>query len=95
VTGPRRLHLLHYHYVEGILERRAPHREAHLDHVRRWHEQGRVVMAGAVGDPPHGAVFVFSVDDPAEVEAFADADPYAAAGLVTARRVEPWAVAVG
>ena len=47
-------------------------------------------MAGPVGDPPSGAVIVFRVG--ADAEAFAGEDPYVAAGLVTARRVEPWAV---
>jgi uncharacterized protein len=88
-------HVLFYDYVDDIIERRAPHREAHLAHLRRWHDEGRLVMAGALGDPPHGGILVFRVDDPAEeIEAFADADPYVAAGLVTDRRVEPWNVAV-
>lgn len=91
---PERLYVLRYDYVEGILERRAPHREAHLAHAREWKDAGRIVMAGAVGDPPTGALLVFRVDDKADVDAFADADPYVAAGLVTARRVEPWAVVV-
>jgi uncharacterized protein len=92
---PERLHLLHYDYVEDIVEKRAPHREAHLAHAGRWHEDGRIVLAGAVGDPPTGGLLVFRVDDPAEVERFADEDPYVHAGLVTARRVEPWTVVVG
>jgi uncharacterized protein YciI len=83
---------LFYDYVPNIVERRAPHREAHLALYRRWQEDGRLLMGGAVGDPPHGALIVFTVDDAAEVEEFAAADPYVAAGLVTARRVEPWAV---
>ena len=87
-----RLYLLTYDYVADIVERRAPHREAHLAHIAAWHGDGRVVMAGAVGDPPAGALFVLRVGDPAEAEAFAEADPYVAAGLVTARRVEPWTV---
>jgi uncharacterized protein YciI len=39
-------------------------------------------------------VLVFRVEDPAEVEAFAEADPYVGAGLVTSRRIEPWNVVV-
>ena len=90
----QRLHLLTYDYVENIVERRAPHREAHLAHAGAWRDRGAIVMAGAVGDPPHGALFVFRVEDPAEVRAFAEADPYLHAGLVTAWRVEPWAVVI-
>jgi uncharacterized protein YciI len=87
-------HLLLYDYVEDVVEKRAPHRERHLAYARRFKDDGRLVMAGAIGDPPHGAALVFRVDDPAEVEAFADGDPYVEAGLVTARRVEPWNVVI-
>lgn len=82
--------ILIYDYVEGMLERRAPHRESHLAHVARWSADGRLAIAGALGDPPSGALFAFEVDDPAEVEEFAAADPYVVAGLVTGRRIEPW-----
>lgn len=84
--------LLFYDYVPDMLERRAPHREAHLAHARSWKDDGRIVMAGALGDPPHGAAFVFRVQDPAEIERFVEADPYVKAHLVTAWRVEPWNV---
>ncbi|MEA2422995.1 MAG: uncharacterized protein QOF55_2094 [Thermoleophilaceae bacterium] len=84
--------VLLYDYVPNVVERRAPHREAHLALYRRWREEGRLLMGGAVGDPPHGALIVFTVDDAAEVEEFAAADPYVAEGIVTSWRVEPWAV---
>ena len=46
------------------------------------------------GSPPHGALFVFRVDDPAEVEAFVGADPYVGGGIVTGHRVVPWNVVI-
>jgi uncharacterized protein YciI len=86
-------HILFYDYVEDILERRAPHREAHLERIRSEEDAGRVVMAGALGDPPHGAAIVFADGvEPTEVEAFAGGDPYVTAGLVTNRRIERWNV---
>lgn len=89
-TGPH--HLLLYDYVPDVLERRAPHREAHLARIGEWIAGGRMLMAGALGDPPTGAAFVFG-DVPAdEIDGFAAGDPYVAAGLVTARRVVPWNV---
>jgi uncharacterized protein YciI len=94
MADPERLYLLTYDYVENVLERRAPHRAAHLEYAGRWRDEGRIVMAGAVGDPPHGALFVFRVGDPAEVAAFADGDPYTAAGLVTGRDIQPWNVVI-
>jgi uncharacterized protein len=95
VSGPKRLLALHYEYVPDILERRAPHRAAHLAHLRTWERSGRLLVAGALGDPPHGALFGFDLADPADVEEFAAADPYLVAGLVTGHRVEPWTVVAG
>src|SRR5450759_2810122 len=85
-------HLLFYDYVEDILERRGPHREAHLARVAAERAAGRVVMAGALGNPPHGAAIVFRGASRDHIEAFARADPYVEAGLVTARRIERWNV---
>lgn len=84
--------VLLYDYVPNVVERRAPFRAAHLELYRAWRADGRLVMGGAIGDPPHGAIIVFEVDSPNEVEEFAEADPYVQNGIVTARRAEPWAV---
>jgi uncharacterized protein YciI len=91
---PETLHVLLYDYVPDILERRAPHREAHLDLVRRLHDQGVLVMAGAAGDPVDSALFVFRGPSDLPARDFVEADPYGAAGLVTAHRIVPWMVVV-
>jgi hypothetical protein len=83
-----RRHILFYEYVGDILERRAPLRDAHLSAIRAGKGDGRILMAGPLGDPPHGAAIVFA--DRAQAEAFATADPYVTGGLVTCWRVEPW-----
>ncbi len=80
----------HYDYVADVLEKRAPHREGHLAVIARFHAEGKMVIGGAAGDPVRGGLFVLR--DPADAEAFMAADPYVAAGLVTAHRVEPWTV---
>jgi uncharacterized protein YciI len=91
---PEKLHILFYDYVVDLLERRAPHRAEHLALIKRWHEDGRIGMAGAVGDPPHAGVIVLREEDPdaakAAAEEFVAADPYQPAGLVTSWRVEPF-----
>jgi uncharacterized protein YciI len=51
-------------------------------------------MGGTLGTPPTGAMFVFLVDDPAEVAAFVAADPYVRNGIVTGHRVVPWTVVI-
>ena len=58
------------------MERRAPHREAHLARVGEWIGDGRVVMGGASATRRPGAAIVFTGVGPDDVEAFADADPY-------------------
>jgi uncharacterized protein YciI len=83
-------HLLFYDYVEDILDRRGPHREAHLERIRAAKERGHVALAGALGDPPHGAAIVFRDVAPEQIEAFAREDPYVEAGLVRDWRIEPW-----
>jgi uncharacterized protein len=84
------LHLLVYEYVENMTVRRAPHREAHLELIRRYQSDGRLVIAGGVGVPVHGGLLAFR--EAADADAFAAEDPYAAAGLIVSSRVEPWAV---
>ena len=82
--------LLLYDYVEDMLDRRTPHREAHLGKIMQQREAGNLVLAGALGDPPIGGAFVFKGVDPEYVETFALDDPYVKAGLVTAWRAQPW-----
>jgi uncharacterized protein YciI len=59
--------------------------------VRRWSEERSLVIAGATGDPPTGALFVFE-GEPPEVEEFAASDPYRDAGLIANAAIEPWTV---
>jgi uncharacterized protein len=87
---PETLQILMYEYVPGIVERRAEYRAAHLEMVNALHAEDRIVIAGAVGDPPHTAMIVFR--DVASAHAFVADDPYVAAGLVVRWTVEPWNV---
>ena len=87
---PETLHILQYEYVPDIVERRAQHRKAHLQLIADYNDDGRIVIGGAVGDPPHAGLIVFR--SAADAEAFRDADPYGAAGLVVTASIEPWTV---
>jgi uncharacterized protein len=84
-----------YDVVDGFVDRRTPHRPTHLQLVRDAQERGELVMAGALGDPPDGALLVFRGPDRGIAERFAAVDPYVTRGLVTRWRVRPWAVVVG
>jgi uncharacterized protein YciI len=83
-------HLLLYEYVADMAQRRGAHRGPHLERIRAEQEAGRVIMAGALGDPPTGGAIVFADTPEAEIEAFVAADPYQQAGLITSWRVQPW-----
>lgn len=83
-----------YEVVPDYVARRAPLRAEHLALARRYHAEGKLLLAGAF-DPPDGALLVFRVDGAAEVEAFVKADPYFVNGLVTRRTIRPWTVVVG
>ena len=87
--------ILRYDYVPNIVERRAPFRDEHLAKARDLHERGIIVMAGAAGDPPDHAIFVFQTEDREPVEAFVREDPYVLNGLVPSHRIDPWNVVVG
>jgi uncharacterized protein YciI len=84
-----------YDVVDNFAERRMPFREPHLKLVKEAHERGAIVMAGALGDPPTGALIIFRVEEPSVVENFARTDPYVTQGVVTKWQVKPWNVVFG
>ena len=88
-------YLLIYDLVDDYVERRAPLRGMHISHARAAEARGELVLAGALANPPDGAVLVFRGDSPAAAEAFAAADPYVLNGLVTRWRVREWTTVVG
>ncbi len=88
-------YLLFYDVAENYIERRVPFRAQHLAHARQAYERGELVLAGALADPPDGAVLLFKGSTPAAAEAFARADPYVENGVVTRWRVREWTTVVG
>ena len=87
--------LLFYDYVQDMLERRVPWRDAHFAWVKGFVDRGELLLGGAFTDPADGAVIAFRVRDLAQVEAFARGDPYVVQGLVTAWRIREWNAVVG
>ena len=85
---------LFYEVVDRFTERRASFRAEHLERVRDAHSGGSLVLAGALGDPPDGALLVFRASSPEVVEDFARKDPYVVQGVVTSWSVRPWNVVV-
>lgn len=87
---PETLQLLQYEYVPDMAEKRGPHRAAHLSLIEEYHAEGKLVIAGAVGDPPSSGLIAFRTA--ADASAFADEDPYGANGLVVSKSIQPWTV---
>jgi uncharacterized protein YciI len=87
---PETLTILQYEYVPDMSEKRTPYRQAHLDLIAAYHGDGRILMGGAVGDPPSAGLIVFRTAQ--DAQAFVDEDPYGAAGLVLKSSIEPWTV---
>ena len=88
-------YLLTYEFVENYMERRAPHRNAHLGLAWAAHERGDLVLGGALAEPADAALLLFEGDGPDAAKAFAAADPYVQNGLVEKWTVRPWTTVVG
>lgn len=51
-----------YKYVENMLERRGPHRAAHLGGLQAMSASGKCALGGAFNDPCDGAIVLFNAD---------------------------------
>ena len=88
--------LLKYKYVEGMLEKREPHRAAHLKHAAGSTGRGEILIGGALADPVDEGLLVFKGSvGIAGVEDFAKVDPYVTNKLVEEWSVRPWNIVVG
>ena len=86
-------YILFYEVADNYAGKRAPFRDAHLDHARQAEARGELVLGGALTDPVDAAVIVFRTR--AAAEAFAHADPYVRNGCVTSWRVRDWVTVIG
>ena len=87
--------LLFYTTADDYLERRGDYRSDHLRLAWEYQERGDLVLAGALADPPDGAVLLFRGETPAAAEEFAGRDPYVANGLITRWHVREWTTVIG
>ena len=84
-------YILKYSYVEDILNKRAPHRAAHISLAQEYKRDGRIIMGGALADLTGATVIFRSKED---IETFIRQDPYFNNGLVTDHQVAEWSVVV-
>lgn len=90
MTDSEQTFLLLYEYVDNMGERRAPHREAHLAHIKASQEAGEIFVVGAYGDPVIGGALGFKVVSRDTVEKWVASDPYNLNGLVVSHAIHPW-----
>ena len=85
--------------VANSLEKRLAARPAHIERLQQLKAEGRVVLAGPhpaidSNDPGEagfsGSLIVAEFASLAEAQAWADADPYVAAGVYTRVQVRPF-----
>jgi len=87
--------LFYREVVPDFISRRALYRDAHLGLAREAHARGELVLAGALADPPDGALLIFRSENAAPAEDFVRKDPYVLNGLVKRWEIRPWTVVVG
>jgi uncharacterized protein len=88
-------YILFYKTAGDYMERRPSFRAEHLALAQDAFERGEIVLAGALADPPDGAVLIFKGDSPEAAENFARNDPYVKNGLIVDWHVRPWTVVIG
>ncbi len=87
--------VLEYALVDDYLDRRPEFRAEHLALAQEAHDNGELLLAGALAEPADKALLVWTTDDARVPESFAERDPYVRNGLVRSWQVRPWTVAVG
>jgi uncharacterized protein YciI len=88
-------YILTYLTVEDYIQKRAPLRDQHLALAKDYHDQGILLMGGALTDPPDKAVVIFKCNDSSVVKDFVKKDPYVQNGLVKSWEVREWKVVIG
>jgi uncharacterized protein YciI len=74
-------------YAEGAAEKRKPHREEHLERVRKLAAEGALVVAGAFEDMS-ASLLIFEVESEHSVRAIVETDVYMKAGVWTDFRIK-------
>ncbi|CAM9699760.1 unnamed protein product, partial [Phaeothamnion confervicola] len=91
-AGPRKFYALQYTYVSGMLEKRVPYREAHLELLNDLSSKKRCLLGGAFTDGEGAVIFFASRPD---AEGFVAKDPYSIAGLVTEFKIRDYMAVTG
>lgn len=93
-SNQEKVYVLEYTYVPNMIERRAPHRPAHLEFTKPHIESKKLLAGGALLPEVEQGLLLFRATKE-YVEEFAKNDPYTVQGLITNYRIREWGIAVG
>lgn len=91
------IHAVTYTYADRPAELDAI-RPSHREFLAGLYADGVLLASGPLSADdadPAGALIVLRAESVQEVEGVLDADPFASAGLISARRVRPWSPVIG
>jgi hypothetical protein len=77
-----------YEVAADALPKLMEHFPAHSARLDEFHQRGVLVAAGPLGNPPEGAMAIFT--SRAAAEEFIKGDPFVTAGLVSSFRLVEW-----
>jgi uncharacterized protein YciI len=80
-------------YTYGDMDARARVRPRHLDYLTGLNAEGKVVMAGPVGDGA-GAMVVYQAASEEEARRLVAEDPYTSEGVAVDASLRPWNVVI-
>ncbi len=80
--------VLFYELAAGGLSNVMEHYAAHSTRLNDFHARGVLLMAGPLGNPPEGALAIFTTREAAEE--FVAGDPFVTNGVVGNRRIVEW-----
>lgn len=82
-------------YPDDVLERRGPHREAHLAYASKLKEEGKIIAGGAFDPASEGGLILFRAESAEAVREMLEEDPYTKAGLFEESKILPWNIVIG
>ncbi|HVE54392.1 MAG TPA: YciI family protein, partial [Ramlibacter sp.] len=85
--------LMFYELAADSMAKVHEHYPAHAARLREFHARGVLLMAGPYGNPPVGALSVFTTRQAAEE--FAAGDPFVVHGIVARSTIQDWDEGLG
>ena len=83
--------VMFYDMAPGAPTKVMEHFPAHRARLDEFHRRGALIAAGPLGNPPEGAMAIFTTREAAEE--FVEADPFVTEGLVAKWRLVEWKAA--